>query len=174
MKMMKVIQTENEEPREILFSLLISIFPDFSRSENYLISYNEVRFNYISAGSMWHHKFSGVTLESGRYGNLLRRRVLMNKEGMIDTDAIKAKYIECNTHGFSVREMLGIEEWKLTVVSDSTVIMSGTVDFGGLHKLTQIIGKPIEVEVTVEVNELQAKEAWDILQGGNLPIDRQI
>ena len=188
MKMIKVELIKNDQGHVNITAtctfLLGGIFLGYH--EDNLSRYNGVMFRAMTGQSLSHPQILGIIIEAGHYKNMLRRRVMI-KDGMIDADAIRAKYEECEAHVAEVAQQeaqskqrhlakqlafdtvikeLGINPWQSNVFSESetTVKMQGRVDWIGLKAIQDTLGTPMQVDVTVSVPVAHATAIYNILK----------
>jgi hypothetical protein len=171
----------NEDYWATFNALLKQIFPDYKERKDY----NGVSFEVIRSES-WQPTLKGVSIEAGSYGNKLRRRVMIIKGDMIDDEAIRTKYNEVKIHAEKDTEFqkiarnkydrvqdayerfvneLGLTRYDTDVYSESetTVKLSGRVNWLQLQNISAILDRAIQLSIEVSVPYEKAKEVYEIL-----------
>ena len=170
--------------------ILQSIFPDYDGEAS---NYNGVNFIACDNGSWSSPKITGIQIEAGNYGNMLRRRVII-KGGFIDTDAIKTKYTEVKVHADNTKESqrrdtehrVRVEKafesaianlnpkgnwwrWNIYADTETTVRIEGKTDWRGLKTIQDTLGKLIKVNFELVVPIEHTKIIYEVLNPKESP-----
>jgi hypothetical protein len=183
----------NEDTLKTFSEIMTQVFPDFPTKRDYNTTINGVEFTRITTGGFY-PRLTGISIESGSYGNKLRRRVMITKDNTIDDDAIRTKYNEAKLHAEKdavlrkaaqdkyarvqnaydkFMDELGITRYDGRGVfseTETTVKLDGRVNWVQLQNISAVLDRDIELSIEVSVPYEKAKEVYEILH----PADNKV
>jgi hypothetical protein len=95
MKLIKVEHVKDERGHNLSWDTARNLFKEIFGEDSYGQPYHGVKFESVTGySSFYGGVLKGIQMTAGRNSNAVRRRVMINKGGMIDADAVKAKFEE--------------------------------------------------------------------------------
>ena len=91
-KVNHVVEDNRNRPMETMENILRQVLGDTLKATWH--DWQGVKFCAIESGYSIHNRLQGIQMTVGTYGRKTIRRVMINKDGYIDTDAIIAKFAE--------------------------------------------------------------------------------
>lgn len=93
-KVNHVERDRRHRPEETMGNILRQVFGDKFKMDWHTWQGVKFRAIYTSSYGIYGNRLQGIQMTTGSYGERTIRRVMINKDGCIDTDAIIAKFAE--------------------------------------------------------------------------------